>query len=240
MLSLRQLFDRETCTYTYLVYDPSGHEALLIDPVREHIDRDLRAIAELGLKLTRVIDTHVHADHITSADTLRLRTGALTTSGPKGAPCASTVVRDGTTIPFGSAVLRAIATPGHTDDSMCYLVEAPQPDAPAWLFTGDTLLIRGCGRTDFQNGDAGALFDSVTGRIFTMREDTVVFPGHDYQGHTASTVGEELRYNPRFVGKTREDFIALMGSLALPKPAKIDEAVPANRACGRVERVEEV
>lgn len=237
MLSLRQLFDRETCTYTYLVYEEASRAAVLIDPVREHLDRDLKLVEELGLKVACVIDTHVHADHITSADSIRLRTGAKTACGPKGAPCADTIMRDDTTFALGSATFRAIATPGHTDDSMCYLVESPTPGSPGWLFTGDTLLIRGCGRTDFQNGNAGVLFDSVTTRLFSQPDDTIVFPGHDYQGQTRTTICEEKNYNPRFAKRSRDEFITLMSALGLPRPAKIDEALPANRACGRIEEV---
>ena len=234
MLTLRQLFDRETCTFTYLVHaapNAAGvREALIVDPVRDHLERDTKLVEELGLKLVRVIDTHVHADHITAADTLRLRTGALTTSGPKGAPCASTVVRDGMRIPFANTEIRVIATPGHTDDSMCYALDS-------WLFTGDTLLVRGCGRTDFQNGSAANLYESVTQKLFALPDETIVLPGHDYNGHTQSTIGEEKKYNARLAGKTRDEFVALMGALTLPKPAKLDEAVPANRACGRIEEV---
>lgn len=224
---LRQLFDSESSTYTYLVADPDAREAVLIDPVKEHIERDLKLLHELGLKLRYVLETHVHADHVTSAGELRERTGAQTAAAAAGAPCVDVHLNHGDMIRVGSLTLTALATPGHTDDGLSFVVGG-------YVFTGDTLLIRGCGRSDFQNGDAGQLYDSLTRVLFCLPEETVVMPGHDYRGLTTSTIGEEKRLNPRLAGKSREQFIALMNGLNLPPPRKLDLAVPANRACGRV------
>jgi glyoxylase-like metal-dependent hydrolase (beta-lactamase superfamily II) len=224
---IRQLFDPESSTYTYLVADRAAGTAALIDPVREHVDRDLALIRELGLTLTHVFETHVHADHVTGAGRLRELTGATTVAGKGGATCVDLQLRDGEVVRVGDVPVTALATPGHTDDGVSYLV-------PGVVFTGDTLLIRGCGRADFQNGDAGQLFDSITRTLFTLPDETIVYPGHDYRGQTASTIGEEKRHNPRLAGRDRDAFIALMAGLNLPPPKKIAEAVPANRACGVV------
>jgi glyoxylase-like metal-dependent hydrolase (beta-lactamase superfamily II) len=227
---LRQLFDADSSTYTYLVADPDTREAALVDPVKEHVDRDLRVLSELGLRLVYVLETHVHADHVTAAALLRDRTGAKTVASRKGAPCVDVHVGDRDQIRVGKLALTALATPGHTDDGVCWLVDGH-------VLTGDTLLIRGCGRTDFQNGDAAELWHSITKVLFALPDDTVVLPGHDYKGLTQSTIGEEKKYNPRIAGRTREEFVALMGGLGLPPPKKLDVAVPANRACGRLEMV---
>lgn len=225
---LRQLFDAESSTYTYLVADAETREAALVDPVKEHVERDLKLLGELGLRLTYVLETHVHADHVTAASLLRDRTGAKTVASGKGAPCVDVHVGDRDQVRVGSVTLTALATPGHTDDGVSWLAEGH-------VLTGDTLLIRGCGRTDFQNGDAGQLWDSITKVLFALPDETVVLPGHDYKGLTRSTIGEEKKHNPRVAGRTREEFVALMGSLGLPPPKKLDVAVPANRACGRLE-----
>lgn len=223
---LRQLFDRESSTYTYLVADPATGAAALIDPVAEQLERDLALVDELGLRLQWVLDTHVHADHVTAAGRLRERTGARTAASAAGAPCVDRALADGDVIAIGGVELTVLATPGHTDDSLSFR-------GPGVVFTGDTLLIRGCGRADFQNGDPAALHHSITARLFGLPDDTVVYPGHDYQGRTASTIGEEKRWNPRLAGKTRDEFVALMNQLGLPPPRKLAEAVPANRACGQ-------
>jgi len=225
-MRIRQLFDRESSTYTYLVFDAGI--AALIDPVREQVERDLTLVAELGLELAFVIETHVHADHITAAGIIRARTGAKTAASATGAPCVDLHLVHGDTLQLGTTTITALATPGHTDDSLSLAV-------PGAVFTGDTLLIRGCGRADFQNGDPGHLYDSITRELFTLPDDTTVFPGHDYGGRTTSTIGEEKRHNPRLAGKTREQFIQLMTSLDLPPPKKLAESVPANRACGGVD-----
>jgi sulfur dioxygenase len=222
---VRQLFDPETSTYTYLIADPAARVAALIDPVREQLDRDLRLVDELGLTLVQVVETHVHADHVTAAGPLRARTGATTAASEAGAPCVDRRLRHGDQLRLGAITLTALATPGHTDDSLSFA-------APGVVFTGDALLIRGCGRADFQNGDPGRLYDSITGTLFALPDDTVVYPGHDYRGHTTSTIGEEKRWNPRLAGRTRDEFVALMNALDLPPPRHLAEAVPANRACG--------
>jgi glyoxylase-like metal-dependent hydrolase (beta-lactamase superfamily II) len=221
----RQLFDADTGTYTYLLGDRGTRQALLIDPVRERVDRDLKLIDELGLKLAYVLDTHVHADHVTGAGLLRERTGATTAGGKSGAKCVDRRLAHGERIEVGAIELVALETPGHTDDGLSFLVGD-------MVFTGDALLVRGTGRTDFQNADPGLLYDAITRVLFTLPDDTLVYPGHDYRGMTVSTVGEGKRHNPRLGGRSREEFIRLMSSLDLPQPRKIREAVPANRACG--------
>jgi glyoxylase-like metal-dependent hydrolase (beta-lactamase superfamily II) len=228
----RQLFDKETSTYTYLVAD-SG-EAALVDPVLEHVERDLKLVDEIGARLVAVLDTHVHADHVTGAGKLRERTNATThVSERGGAPCMDVALTDGDVVRIGRATVRALATPGHTNGCMSFVVSAE--GEPLRVLTGDALLIRGCGRTDFQEGDAATLWRSIHEKLFTLPDDTQVFPAHDYRGFTSSTIGEEKRFNPRVGGSmTLESFIAVMKSLDLPPPAKIHEAVPANLACGRM------
>lgn len=223
----RQLFDSESSTYTYLIADEATGAAALIDPVREQLERDLRLVRELGLTLCYALDTHVHADHITAAGDLRERTAAQTVSCVTGgADCASVHLGHGGELRIGGLVLKALATPGHTDDSLSFLCED-------MVFTGDALLIRGCGRTDFQNGSPGQLYDSVTQVLFALPDRTRVYPAHDYSGQTMSTIGEERRYNNRLAGKSRDEFIALMNNLRLAPPKKLHVAVPANRACGK-------
>lgn len=223
---LRQMFDASSSTYTYLIADVARGLAALVDPVLERVNRDLAALDRLDLKLAYVFENHVHADHVTAAGELRRRTGATTVAGGAGAPCIDRHVAHGDMIVLGSLVITALATPGHTNDGMSYRI-------PGHVLTGDTLLIGGCGRSDFQNGDAGALYDSITRVLFRLPDDTVVLAGHDYQGLTASTIGEEKKHNARVAGKTRDAFIALMAGLDLPPPKRIDEAVPANLACGQ-------
>jgi sulfur dioxygenase len=227
----RQLFDRESCTYTYVLGDGAAGVAAIVDPVRDHVARDLALVLDLGLELTHVLETHVHADHVTGAGELRQKTGARTHVSKKGgAPCADVELSDGDVIRVGAIEVRALATPGHTGGCLSYLVgEGGKVDR---VLTGDALLVRGCGRTDFQEGDAGTLYDSVTTRLFTLGDEVLVYPAHDYKGFAVSTIGEEKRHNPRLGGKTREEFIAIMSALHLPRPAKMDEVVPANRACG--------
>jgi len=226
---LRQLFDCESSTYTYLVVDDSTRLAALIDPVREQIDRDLGLIAELGVRLTHVFDTHMHADHVTAAGLIRDLTGARTYASEKGAPCVDVRLHHGDLVELGDTMLQALATPGHTDDSMCI-------HKPGAVFTGDTLFVRGCGRTDFQNGDARALYASITDVLFSLPDATVVYPGHDYRGFTSSTIGEERRFNPRIANRNVDEFARLMSELRLPPPRRLAEAVPANRACGVAEQ----
>ena len=224
----RQLFDSNSSTYTYLIADSETKTALIIDPVLEQVSRDLNLLQQLGLTLKYSMETHIHADHITGTDKLRKLTGAKGVV-PQHAQvtCADCHIQDGEILSLGQLTIKAIATPGHTDSHMAYQIGKR-------VFTGDALLIRGCGRTDFQSGDAGILFDSVTKKLFTLPDDTLVYPAHDYRGHTVSTIGEEKLYNPRFVGKSRDDFIEFMANLNLPEPAKIMEAIPANEGCGKV------
>ncbi|WP_338462720.1 MBL fold metallo-hydrolase [Synechococcus elongatus IITB7] len=227
----RQLFDYDTWTYTYLIADEASGEAALVDPVLERRDRDLALLKELGLTLKFCLETHLHADHITAAGQLRELTGCQTVV-PAGAnaACADRFVAEGDRLQLGAIEIQAIETHGHTDSHVAYLVNQTE------LLTGDSLFIRGCGRTDFQSGDAGQLFDSIQ-RLFQLPDSTRVWPGHDYKGHTVSTIGEEQRLNPRFVGRDRQGFIEFMNSLDLPDPKRIMEAVPANERCGRAATV---
>lgn len=226
----RQLFDRETWTFTYLLGDEDTREAVIIDPVVEQMALYERLIAELGLKLVYAIDTHVHADHVTALGTLRERFGSRTVHGEGSrADCVDRYVVDGEAIVFGRQQLKAIATPGHTDDSFCFFMEA---NGNPMVFTGDTLLIRGTGRTDFQNGDAGEQYDSLFSKVLTLPDDTVVYPGHDYKGMSESRIGEEKRHNPRLQVASKAEYQALMDALDLPNPKFMDVAVPANLACG--------
>ena len=237
----RQLFDHDSSTYTYLLADERTGEALLIDPVLDQAERDLEVVSQLGLRLVHVLDTHVHADHVTAAARLREKTGARTVSSCAGPACADVHVADGDVVRAGSVALRVLATPGHTDDSVSYLLVDPDhAERPGdRVFTGDALLIRATGRTDFQNGDAGGLYDSITRALFTLPDATLVYPAHDYRGRTVTTVREEKRWNERIAGRSRDAFIAVMGALHLPEPKQIREAVPANRACGRVPILED-
>lgn len=231
----RQLFDHESSTYTYLLADENTRKAALIDPVLEQAERDLEIIRDLGLSLVHVLDTHVHADHVTAANRLREETGARTVAGRAGPDCADIHVGAGDLVRVGSIALRVLATPGHTDDSVSYLlVDSLEPQLPGdRVFSGDALLIRAAGRTDFQNGDASTLYDSITGALFTLPDTTLVYPAHDYRGRTVTTIGEEKRFNARIAGRSRDEFIAVMSALHLPEPKRIREAVPANRECGR-------
>ena len=222
---LRQLFDQDTWTFTYLVADEDSRKAVLIDPVKGQVDRDLRLVEELGLELVYVLDTHVHADHVTGAGTIAARTGARSVQGSAGAECANIHVEHGDVLEAGGLRVEVIGTPGHTDDSISFRIGD-------MVFTGDALFVRGCGRTDFQNGNAGQLYDSITRELFTLPDHVVVYPGHDYRGMSMSTIGEEKAHNPRLAGKTRDEFIQIMDNLNLASPKYIDVAVPANRACG--------
>jgi sulfur dioxygenase len=225
-----QLFDTASSTYTYVLFDEHSREALIIDPVDEQIERDLAVLREHGLKLVWAVETHAHADHITSAGKLAELAGAKT-AAPEGCGIgtASVQLTDGTTLNFGAQQLQALHTPGHTAGSMSFVWR--RGDA-RHAFTGDTLLINGCGRTDFQSGSAAALYKSLTQVLFVLPDTTVVWPGHDYQGRTHSTIGQEKSSNARVAGKTEAEFVALMDGLQLPKPKRIDEAVPANLRSG--------
>lgn len=228
-LIFRQLFESESSTYTYLLADAQSKEAILIDTVREKMERDLLLLEELGLKLKYVLDTHVHADHITAAGPIAEKTGAQSgqshLSGVKG---ASLYFKDGETLKFGPFSLKVLSTPGHTNSCTCFYVEG-------MLFTGDTLLIRACGRTDFQEGSAKELYHSIQEKLYTLPDETLVYPGHDYKGLTVTTIGEEKKFNSRNKKKTTElEFVKIMSELKLAQPKKIHEAVPANLVCGKL------
>lgn len=228
MNAFRQLFDAESGTLTYVIGDLAAREAVVIDPVHEQVDAVLGALKAMhpDMRLRYIVETHVHADHITGATRLKEATGAqAVVSCHGGAACAEVQIDEGAEIRFGNEVLHAIATPGHTAGCVSYL----------WrdrLFTGDTLLIGGCGRTDFQGGDAGLLYDNIVGKLFTLPGETLVYPGHDYNLRRVSSIEQERLSNPRLAGKSREEFIAIMQNLNLPRPKRIDEAVPANLRCG--------
>lgn len=228
-MMFRQLFDPESSTYTYLLADEETREAILIDPVIEQVDRDLGIVADLGLQVRFVVDTHVHADHITAAGVIRERTGAKTVlSHRAGVGCADISAKDGDQIPFGRYHLEVRETPGHTNGCLTYVTSDR-----AMVFSGDALLIRGSGRTDFQQGDARALYRSVHEKIFSLPASTLIYPGHDYKGRTVSSVDEEKRLNPRLGGgRTEEEFVEIMRRLELAYPKKIDVALPANLKCG--------
>jgi len=224
----RQLFDDTSSTYTYLVADLVWHQAALIDPVREQAERDLALLDELGLNLAWVLETHVHADHITAAAHLREVTGAAVGYGVgSGVGCAERLFADGDEIEIGDERIRVLATPGHTDGCVSYL----------WrdrVFTGDALLIGSCGRTDFQEGDAGRLYESITDRLFTLPGETLVYPAHDYVGRRVSSIAQEQATNEFAGGDVdREAFIMALAGMKLEPPRLIDVAVSSNRHCGR-------
>lgn len=227
----RQLFEPESSTYTYLVGCESTREAALIDPVLEAADRDLALIDVLGLTLRYTLETHIHADHVTGAARLRKVTGSKAAVPEKsGADHVDLPLREGEPIALGTLVLEPLYTPGHTDDHHVYLLRSADG---LRVFTGDALMIDGCGRTDFQNGDPARLYRSVHEKIFALPDDTLVYPGHDYQQRRVSTVGQERARNPRLGnGKSVDEFVAIMNGLNLPRPRKMDLAVPANRQCG--------
>ena len=222
----RQLFDHTSSTYTYLLAERAGAEALLIDPVLENTDRYVKLIEELDLRLVLAVDTHIHADHVTALGALRERTECRTAMGDKThAECVSVHFREGERLRVDGLHLDVLYTPGHTDDSYSFLLRDR-------VFTGDTLLIRGTGRTDFQNGDPAAQYESLFGKLLKLPEATLVYPAHDYNGMTVSTIGEEQRWNPRLQVKGRQAYVDLMNGLKLDNPRLMDIAVPANRSCG--------
>lgn len=233
-LIFRQLFDQDSATYTYLLADPRSREAILIDPVFEHHLRDRALIEELDLKLVCTLDTHCHADHVTGAWLMQQATGAkIGISARYGdmVKGANLLLDQGDRVAFGDRFLEVRATPGHTDGCITYVL-----DDQSMAFTGDCLLIRGAGRCDFQQGNAHTMYRSIKEQIFTLPDDCVLFPAHDYNGRTASSVGEEKRYNPRIGGEADErDFVGYMENLNLPHPKKIDIAIPANCRCGEPE-----
>ncbi|MAZ87752.1 MAG: Zn-dependent hydrolase [Cellvibrionaceae bacterium] len=226
----RQLFERESSTYTYLLGDANSGEALIIDPVAGQEPQYLTLLQQLGLKLCLAVDTHVHADHVTALGSLRELTGCESLMGAQSdVPCVSRSFADGECLQVGAIALTAMHTPGHTDDSYCFYWK---DEAQGVLFSGDTLLIRGTGRTDFQNGDAIEQYQSLQ-TLLALPESTLVYPGHDYKGWSMSTIGEEKRFNPRLQVSNQEEYKALMAGLKLPNPQQMDVAVPANRRCGQ-------
>ena len=230
MLIFRQLFDPQSSTYTYLLADPRSRDAVLIDPVFEQVRREVALIEELGLDLKLTIETHIHADHVTGAWLLRHRLGSrIAVSARSGAVGADIYFNDGDRLDFGSRHLTAIATPGHTSGCSTFVL-----DDSSMAFTGDCVLIRGCGRTDFQQGSASRLFRSVREQILSLPPTCLLYPGHDYRGLTVTSVAEELRFNPRLGGEVDvADFAGYMQNLGLPHPKLMDIAVPANLRCGQ-------
>ncbi|MCP5356913.1 MAG: MBL fold metallo-hydrolase [Pseudomonadales bacterium] len=228
----RQLYDAASSTYTYLLADEASREALLIDPVFEQATRDLAMLRELGLTLKLVVDTHAHADHITAAWLLKQKTGCrIAISASAGAANADLLLEDGQTFGVQGVTLEARATPGHTNGCTSYVLADK-----SMVFTGDALLIRGCGRSDFQQGDPARLYHSITEQLFTLPDDCAVFPAHDYNGRTRSSILEEKRHNPRVGGGANEqDFVEYMKAMRLPHPKKIDEALPNNLRSGMPE-----
>jgi glyoxylase-like metal-dependent hydrolase (beta-lactamase superfamily II)/rhodanese-related sulfurtransferase len=227
----RQLFDSTSSTYTYLLASRHGGEALIIDPVLERVDRYIQLLQELDLRLVKAIDTHLHADHITGLEALAERTRCITVMGEQTkADVVSIRVGDGDKVGIEGLSLEALYTPGHTDDSYSYIMADR-------VFTGDTLLIRGTGRTDFQNGDPRAQYDSLFGRLLKLPEETLVYPAHDYKGDTVSTIGEEKAFNPRLQVKSVDDYVDLMSNLHLPNPKMMDVAVPANMRIGLAQQI---
>lgn len=228
-MHIRQLFDPATSTYTYLLWDEVSAEAALIDSVKEQVDRDEQLVGDLGLKPKYLLETHIHADHVTGSGILRGRFGAAVSAAvhrASGSECADRLLDDGDTLMLGEQEIKVLYTPGHTNTDVSFLIDGA-------VFTGDALLIRGSGRTDFQSGDAGTAYDSITSKLFSLPGDTVVYPGHDYNGLTVSTIAEEIASNPRLGGgKSREEYIAIMDGMDLPKPGRIEEAVPGNLHCG--------
>jgi len=226
-MEFRQLFDAETSTYTYLVWDTETREAALIDSVDTQLERDLQLIKELGLDLKYTLETHIHADHITASGKIREKLGSkAVVHRNSGSECADILVVDGDSIALGNQQIHILETPGHTDTCISYSIDGV-------VFTGDALLIRGCGRTDFQAGDAGQLYDSIHNKLFSLPDDTIVYPAHDYRGFCCSTIGEEKSHNPRLGNnRPKQEFVNLMNALVLDPPKKIAEAVPGNLECG--------
>ena len=225
----RQLFETETSTYSYLLGCERTRRAVLIDPVASEVDHYVQLLQDLGLQLRYTFETHVHADHITGSGLLREKLGSKSVvHRDAGAMCADLLVTDGVLLQVGDLEFEVRHTPGHTNGCVSYLMNDR-------VFTGDALLIGGCGRTDFQQGNAGQLYDSITTQLFTLPGDTLVYPGHDYQGNTISTIKQEMAKNARLgQGKSRDEFIAIMQDLKLAYPKFIDQALPANQSCGLI------
>jgi len=229
-LIFRQLIDSASSTYTYFLADGKTKEGVVIDSVLENHERDLQLIQELGIQVKWILDTHVHADHVTGAGMLREKTGAKTGLGAATKlDCVDRLFNDGEKITFGIHQIRIIATPGHTNGCTTYHLDDHA------IFTGDTLLIQGCGRTDFQEGSSEKLFSSIRDKLFTLPDHTLVYPGHDYKNRTHSSIGDEKRTNPRLkMDNSLEQFVDIMKNLKLDYPKQIDRAVPANLKCGKI------
>lgn len=222
----RQLFDAESCTYTYLLAKNYGSEAILIDPVKGKVEFYLNLMKQLGLSLVAALDTHLHAEHVTALGLLRQHTQCTLMMGLQSqAQGVDVLFKDNDRLTFDGFSLKAIYTPGHTDDSYCFMMDDR-------VFTGDTLMIRSTGRTDFQQGNAGMQYDSLYARLLSLPPETLVYPGHDYQGMTVSTIAEERQFNPRLQVSSREEYIALMNGLNLPIPKLMDIVISANKHCG--------
>jgi sulfur dioxygenase len=226
-LIFRQLFDLDSSSYTYLLAARHGGEAVIIDPVLNKTDIYIKLINQLDLKLVFAMDTHTHADHITALGALRDKTKCITIMGHQTrAECVSRGVDDGELIKINGLTISSVFTPGHTDESYSFVMEDR-------VFTGDTLLYRSTGRTDFQNGDPSKSWDSITNKLFKLPDETLVYAAHDYKGWTVSTIGEEKKFNPRIAGKSESEYVDIMNNLDLPNPKLMDIAVPANLACGK-------
>lgn len=226
-MNIEQLFDPATSTYSYLLWDDISKEAALIDSVKEQVERDSKIIKQLGLKLKYTLETHIHADHVTGSGLLRDKFNSQAAVHQHSeSSCADILLSDDDTLKLGEKNIDILYTPGHTNTDISYRIQDI-------VFTGDALLINGCGRTDFQSGDAKTLYRSITEKLFTLPDNTVVYPGHDYNGFTASTIGREKSFNPRLGNnKSEKDFIAIMDALILEPPARIEIAVPGNLQCG--------
>lgn len=229
-MKIRQLFDYDTWTYTYLLWDEVTKEAAVIDCVLEKVDRDVQHIEELGLNVKYLLETHIHADHITGAGPIRKRTqGKIVVHKNSGSECADILAVEGDVFKLGEQEIKVIHTPGHTNNDITYMIDGA-------VFTGDTLLVRDCGRTDFQLGSNEDMYHSLTEKLFTLPEETLVFPAHDYKGFTQSTIGEEKQFNTRAGnGKAFQDFSTIMDALNLPNPKRIDISVPGNLKCGNLD-----
>jgi len=224
---MRQLFDRESCTYSYLLADAVSKDAIVIDPVIDFLERDMEIVFELGLRIKYALNTHMHSDHVTASGQLKKRIPyCQTVIAASSGAIADILVRHGDLIQFGKHTIEVRATPGHTNGCVTYICHEQ-----GVAFTGDTLLIRGCGRTDFQQGNPDTLYESIFNQIFSLPNSFSLYPGHDYRGRTVTTVGEEKRYNPRLT-RSKEEFIHIMKTLNLDFPNKLENSLPANQVCG--------
>lgn len=227
----KQLFETDSSTYTYLIADRDSGQAILIDPVRETVERDLQLLKDLNLSLTATLETHVHADHLTGAKLLKQKTQCkIAYPAMVQSDCIDVGIREGEIFKVGHICINPLFTPGHTDHHHAYLIDTP---VQKLLFSGDALLIEACGRTDFQSGDAETLYNSIHNKFFSLPNETLVYPGHDYEDRCVTSIGQEKKRNPRLGGgKSKQEFIEIMNGLNLPYPRKIDFAVPGNEECG--------